>query len=1019
MSLSALLIKPQVLAEPKGDVKGDELQLIADLVRALARDPQVAQAVGEIVADEFNNQMRAFLVSREERLRFAYGKGRNIFYPFETAIQTLINDLQDDIFEAIPIILSLAKQMADGLSLDSVKSFIGDLWDLAENDLKISGDALRQLVNTLFTGVTARLQQPFNDGDTSDDSIAKYDFGCTVDNLRDFVMDELVIPRIDKQLVLSAVTKIWRQYKIDENLQIVSQALAAGEEIITPLSEIAQCIIKQIETSSNTDRSNPVPLSDDSPFAGFADRCAVRDLNGTERDLNDENTTMAWYASWVAGRNVKYSSDTTQSLNIYDNPELMGFTYENISRETMERIAFHTAWIVPLLEAIPHMASAEKGDIWSNLTNIFANGIDSLLIGWPKFNLPKWAHWAGLPIYTMLAGFEGHEGRWEMPGDDDPYIWTNILGDIGEAYMYRRISWTAREALLSILTLINNNPQKAQQWREQALQDAELETSSAALNRQQVELAWIRRNNNCFHGLAYFFGELLVMMVPGIISETEKENYGFIGGGPSTQTWVCGFVGAAVTWFMEYFFSASIGHALAGEKVFDRLDFWLLPFRERCIKGMLFSDLWGEDAQSPDAIFSDFWRAVHNDEYPWWRDALQGTGVTILMLIGLGQRVADSLLYLYLFTDGDTEDGKYCIDHNGVKRSFLGYPDAATSPYLLPWESGTDKQCVQNNMGIWSHYPDNQQTYAYDFSHNMGDHVLGSRAGVVRAARDTTANYTIAPDRGGWNFVEIIHVIVIPPGESPPSGVTPEANVDSLYTGQQMFGSFVPQPIDPATGIPVGGWIHYPGTTVNIPVEVVFPVYPDGFAPPKRQSAAFPVGTSFAFLDPAHDRGIRGKTFPSGSTFNDGPPATPIPNNVVFAPDVTGQPALGTDHPEGTTFIPSTAAGVNFEPLRVTIAVYGHGQQGFIQRVFATILAGRTPDAGAGAAYGEADILGEFIQQGQAIMEADDTGISAYNHLHTHIVGESETSFSLPFVYRHEGQVKAMTYYTSTNTRVP
>ena len=1008
MSLSALLIKPQVLAEPPAEVKGDELQLIADLIRALARNPQVAQAVGEIVADEFDNQMRSFLVSREERLRFAYGKGRNIFSPFETAIQTLINDLQDDIFEAIPTILSLAKQMADGLSLNSVKSFVGDLWDLAEDDLEISGDALRQLVNTLFTGVIARLQQPFNDGDSSDDSIAQYDFGCAVDNLRDFVMDELVIPRIDKQLVLEAVTKIWQQYKIDENLQTVSQALAAGEEIITPLSEIAQCIISQIETSSNTDRNNTAPLSDNRSFAGSANRGSVntRDNDSSETTLQeDENTTMAWYASWVAGRNVKYSSDTTQPLNIYDNPELMGFTYENISRETMERIAFHTAWIVPLLETIPHLASLEKGDVWSNLTNIFANGIDSLLIGWPKFNLPKWAHWAGLPIYTMLAGLEGHEGRWEMPGDDDPYIWTNILGDVGEAYIYRRISWTAREALLSILTLINNNPQQAQQWREQALQDAERETSSAALNRQQVELAWNRRNNNCFQGLAYFFGELLVMMVPGIISATDKKNYGFVGGGPSTQTWVCGFVGAGVTWGLEYLFGAMFGRELSGEWFNNRLRFAFLPLRERSVRGLFFSDLWG-----PDEFIADLWRRTA--EQSWWEIMLLSVPMFLYTAffggIGMGMRVADSLLYLYLFTDGDTEDGTYCLDPNGITRSYPGYPDAATSPYLLPWESGTDKQCVQNNMGIWSHYPDDQQTYAYDFSHNMGDLVLCSRAGVVRAARDSTPSHGAAPT-WGWNFIEIIHVIVIPPGGTPLTGVTPGSNVDSPYTGQQMFGSFVPQPIDPATGIPVGGWIPYPGTTVNIPVDVVFPVYPDGFTPPYRQSAAFSVGTSFAFLDPAHDRGIRGRTFSSGSTFNDGPPATPIPNGAVFAPDVTGQPAPGTNHPEGTTFIPSTAAGGNFAPLTATFGVYGHGQGGFIPRVFGT--PGTAPDHAD-------EILGEFVQQGQAIMEADDTGVSAYNHLHMHVVGVSQTQFTIPFVFRDVGQVKAMNYYTSTNTRV-
>lgn len=1074
MSLAAVLVKPQVLAEPPAEVKGDELQLIADLIRALARNPQVAQAVGDIVADEFNNQMRAFLVSREERLRFAYGKGRNIFSPFETAIQTLINDLQDDIFEAIPTILSLAKQMADGLSLNGVKSFINDLWDLAENDLEISGDALRQLVNTLFTGVIARLQQPFNDGDSSDDAIAQYDFGCAVDNLRDFVLDELVIPRIDKQLVLSVITKIWRQYKIDENLQTVSQVLAAGDEIIEPLSEIAQCIISQIAASSNTDRNNPVPLSDNSSFAGFADW-------GAARDVNDENTTMAWYASWVAGRNVKYSSNTTQSLNIYDNPELMGFTYENISRETMERIAFHTAWIVPLLETIPHLASLEKGDLWSNLTNIFANGIDSLLIGWPKFNLPKWAHWTGLPIYTMLAGFEGHEERWEMPGDDDPYIWTNILGDVGEAYMYRRISWTAREALLSILTLINNDPQTAQ-----------------------------RRNKNYFHGLGYFFGELLVMMVPGIISETEKKNYGFIGGGPSTQTWVCGFVGAAVTWFMEYFLSASIGHALAGEKVFDRLDFWLLPFRERCIKGMLFSDLWGEDAQSPDAIFSDFWRAVHNDKYPWWRDALQGTGITILMLIGLGQRVADSLLYLYLFTDGDTEDGTYCMDTTGVKRRFVGYPDKSSSPYLLPWKKDKNMQCVQGNMGIWSHFPEGRQTYAYDFSHKEGELVLCTRAGLVRNSRDDQQDHN--PDH--WNFIQIIHVIEIPPDsnsviEIPPKpdgtpGTVSEGfirchEVYSPYTGRRRYSD--PAPAIPGSGgmvqyegtttdIPLdvvfpvvypltpsesaarpagtsyafpeglirceevyspysptgrchysdpaptapgsGGMKKYKGTTTDIPLDVVFPAYPDGTNPEPRESAARPAGTSYAFINTRQDRAIAGKTFPSGAKYSD--KDEEISNDVVFVPNLTGIPATSDAYTKGTTFLPPTpyvpkdgwpaVPARDFEPLLATYGVYGHGLEGFINRVFGPNLT-RTPDGGEGTAYRASDIEGEYIQQGIAVMEAGDTGVSAYNHLHMHVIGifttngnDPHRSFTIPFVYKDEGQVKAMNYYTSTNERM-
>ncbi|MGA7966212.1 MAG: hypothetical protein WCB49_10045, partial [Gammaproteobacteria bacterium] len=437
----------------------------------------------------------------------------------------------------------------------------------------------------------------------------------------------------------------------------------------------------------------------------------------------------------------------------------------------------------------------------------------------------------------------------------------------------------------------------------------------------------------------------------------------------------------------------------------NRLRFAFLPLRERSLRGLFFSDLWG-----PDEFIADLWRRTAVQS--WWAILLltlpMGIYTVFFAFFGLGMRVVDSLLYLYLFADGDTEDGTFCVDPNGINRSYLGYPDAASSPYLLPWEDGTDKQCVQNNMGVWSHYPDDQQTYAYDFSHNMGDLVLCSRAGVVRAASDTTPSHGAAP-AWDWNFIEIMHVIVIPPGAVPPAGVTQAPNVDSPYTGPRPFGAAAP------AAAPAGGLVQYRGTTVDIPLNVVFPVYPDGFTPFYRQSAAFPAGTSFAFLDPAQDRGIRGRTFPAGSTFNDG---SPIPNNVVFAPDLTGQPAPGDAQVEGTTFIPSARPPPDFVPLIATFGVYGHGQGDFIQRVFAAILAGRTPEGGAGTAYRAADILGEFVRQGQAIMEADDTGMSAYNHLHMHVVGISEELFTIPFVFRDFGQVKAMNYYTSTNTRV-
>lgn len=206
-------------------------------------------------------------------------------------------------------------------------------------------------------------------------------------------------------------------------------------------------------------------------------------------------------------------------------------------------------------------------------------------------------------------------------------------------------------------------------------------------------------------------------------------------------------------------------------------------------------------------------------------------------------------------------------------------------------------------------------------------------------------------------------------------------------------------------------------TSIDIPLDVVFPAYPDGTNPTPRESAARPAGTSYAFINTKQDRAIAGKTFPSGTKYSD--KDEEISDDVVFVPNFTGIPATSDAYPKGTTFLPPTpyvqpkdgwpaVPARDFEPLLASYGVYGHGLQGFINRIL-----------------GSNDIEGEYIQQGIAIMEAGDTGASAYNHLHMHVIGIFTTngndphhSFTIPFVFKDEGQVKAMNYYTSTNERV-
>jgi hypothetical protein len=108
-----------------------------------------------------------------------------------------------------------------------------------------------------------------------------------------------------------------------------------------------------------------------------------------------------------------------------------------------------------------------------------------------------------------------------------------------------------------------------------------------------------------------------------------------------------------------------------------------------------------------------------------------------------------------------------------------------------------------------------------------------------------------------------------------------------------------------------------------------------------------------------------------------------------------------------------------------TFAVYGHGRTGSVRQIFATRL-GLTL-----AAITPANIIGQVVQQGQPIMLAGHTGISAFNHLHMHVVPDwtlpaGSAQFSgretIPFVFSDvsgNGVCRSGRYFESTNTRIP
>ena len=92
------------------------------------------------------------------------------------------------------------------------------------------------------------------------------------------------------------------------------------------------------------------------------------------------------------------------------------------------------------------------------------------------------------------------------------------------------------------------------------------------------------------------------------------------------------------------------------------------------------------------------------------------------------------------------------------------YPPPDNSPYLLPWNSGVVRLCVQGNRGVVSHHP-RDGLHAWDFAMPVGSPVLAARGGTVITVTDhhddrgnRAPNNRIVIDHGDGTRASYLHL---------------------------------------------------------------------------------------------------------------------------------------------------------------------------------------------------------------------------------------------------------------------
>lgn len=939
MSMGSVVMRPQALTVTA--TEQDRLVLAAtDLLEAFARDEDASLEALGIALEEIEMGMRDFVVGLEEPLRFAEGKVRNLFAPVADVLEVFTDGIGEGGLDSVPAVMSAVTGVVGLLTAEQIGGLARGLIAIAEEDLNITAATVTGLAGEISAAIETRCKEPLLDGAADVKSVNLYEIGSCLERLRFLLGEETVDFTLDLESFVVALEARWAASDLGRLADLVADFLAAGTDVVEAVFAIVQLL-------SETE----IEVDVHSPNLGGASEVEMT----TGQSPGDP---VAWYASWVAGKTMKYPADESLPQHRFHNEWLAGFDYKHVSKEKMEAIARISAWAATSLEMFFHAISIEKGDIVSNTVNIGMDTVDVVLKA-KGIKLPAYAHWIGYPAYTFLAGLEG--GRFGDAFGNDPYPWFNAGHDLVEGMLYRRWTWLMRETLLSTLTLLNNDPAAFANFVQQASG-----TVSGGIGQSALDMAKKRHNNNCIEGVCYALGELGGLIVPLVLSETNRHNAGL---GPGVLAGSIGqIIGGAAVGSAFLYTGVFLTRVMAGQWPTD----W-----SRYARLVLYERIFGKYDFSSGA---------------------SGTWAVFRVLIAMLHWGTTNFFYLYLFTTGNTDDGTYCVDLNLTERDFAGYPsDAASSPYLLPYPAGTTYQAVQGNMGFWSHYPASRQTYAYDFSHDLSDEILCSRAGIVTFVDDTQ----IDNNPNSWNVIEVMHVIVNPtdgtgwPAVAAPAGST--FGDTGAATGTVTFPPYWPNAAAGNPGAPIVPPLHSTAT-----------------------AAAFPASATFSFVLSNFDRGISGVTFSGGVTFSDG---TPIPAGAVFAPDATAPPAPGTNFPAGTTFIPSFGATPPaFLPLRGTFCTYGHGKQAFLGPVFGA------------ANTAAASVQGRFVKQGQPIMLAGDTGISFFNHLHTHVTTTSQNSYTIPFVYadaehtiangiykglKGNGRPRATTYYTSKNTRNP
>lgn len=734
-SVGHVLLTPQLLV--RASAADGEQALLDDLLATFARVAADAAQGGTIAEDltaACEALMRRLLSRAGSGVHHAVSRLEDLVRPLTSAAGSLSELLDhDDPADVASGLLALLKTLAgtaSALTVEAVRVRVTTVLDILEHDLGLTAAALEAELWTFASDVIDRLEAPRDGLDAS--SVAnRIAVAGTLRGVRRRSLGTFRFPTL----------------RADEIAQMLFVELGA---LIGPVLEKVACVghvSEDVVTALNAVKAAV-------PYTGLDSR--TLGAGGADPANTSE---YLWYASWLLGDDVwiDHMEGGGERVMLVDHQLVLRsgaadvlpfgddaaswaglmvptsdaleaaaqggpipttwdrrYTFDLVSPATMERYAYHSAWIAEAVETLSHIwypvdgltsksLKIKKGnapsatDVMDALYGGFQLAIKASEKRPVAFAIkPGTAgRLAGLAPTLLFHGVGSLQGmHWNAKGIDEFKMWGAVLipSDALNFLTPNLILGVARDALLSTLTSLNDD-----------------DKDGAPDN--------LRHNGGIIGLVQAVMNAILTRVI------FPKKYYGHPTTGNSTQVpnW-------SVTVWLEYeLLLCTLWGVLS----------WFLGNCTACACAHRFT--------APPGTPKDI-------------------ALTVLKSVGL--------FYVNLFSavEGKTEDGKLNLEGGA---EFKGYQDSDASPYLLPWAADKTWICGQGNLGLFSHNFTNPlapQVYAYDFMLDMGTEVLAARPGVVvdyfdwvpdgtgdNTPGDTTLLRSGQTTSDTWNFVAIRH----------------------------------------------------------------------------------------------------------------------------------------------------------------------------------------------------------------------------------------------------------------------